>query len=111
MLSVPAAAPLSRRFRVERTTEQHMTIPKRYGSSLLGDAGADLSGTSAVPGVQQEAVAGPFALVALSSRFPAIADLLRLAVSPEYADARWRPQPPPGSRGSASTGRFRFSRP
>ncbi|MEO7110226.1 MAG: hypothetical protein ABI183_07310, partial [Polyangiaceae bacterium] len=54
--------------------------------------------------------AGPLALVALSSRFPAVADLLRLAVSPEYADARWRSASSPSPNGP-STGRFRFSRP
>lgn len=58
----------------------------------------------------QDIPAGPLALVALSSRFPAVADLLRLAVSPEYADARWRPASSPNPNGP-STGRFRFSRP
>ena len=34
-----------------------------------------------------------------------LADLLRLAVSPEYADARWHPAAPGSQRGSGSSGR------
>ena len=37
---------------------------------------------------------------------PALADLLRLAVSPEYADARWQPVAPASQRGSKSSSRF-----
>ncbi len=39
---------------------------------------------------------------------PAIADLVRLAVSAEYADARFRPMPEGGPRATLSSGRFRI---
>jgi hypothetical protein len=45
----------------------------------------------------------------LASRSPAFADLIRLAVSPDYADARWQPMPPASQRGTISSGRFRAS--
>ena len=38
----------------------------------------------------------------------ALADLLRLAVSPEYADARWRPMPEGGGRATFPSGRYRL---
>ena len=42
----------------------------------------------------------------LCDRLPALADLLRLAVSPEYAEARWHVVAPASQRGMLSTGRF-----
>ena len=46
----------------------------------------------------------------LCARFGAIADLLRLAASAEYADARWRPLPPASQRGNLlPSGRYKFS--
>ncbi len=48
-------------------------------------------------------------LVPLSAQSPAFADLLRLAISPDYADARWQPMPPASSRGSMRTVRARTS--
>jgi hypothetical protein len=46
----------------------------------------------------------------LCARFGAIADLLRLAVSAAYADARWTPLPPASQRGKLlPSGRYKFS--
>ena len=45
-------------------------------------------------------------LRALCERVPQLADLLRLAVSPEYAEARWHTLAPTSPRGSVSSGRF-----
>jgi hypothetical protein len=42
----------------------------------------------------------------LCAHVPALADLLRLAVSPEYADARWHPVADSAPRGNLSSGRF-----
>jgi hypothetical protein len=45
-------------------------------------------------------------LRSLCEQVPALADLLRLAVSPEYAEARWHPVAPTSPRGSMPSGRF-----
>jgi hypothetical protein len=42
----------------------------------------------------------------LCEEMPMLADLLRLAVSREYADARWHPMPPASSRGKLPSARF-----
>jgi tetratricopeptide (TPR) repeat protein len=48
-------------------------------------------------------------LRALCESLPALADLLRLAVSPEYAEARWHVVAPPPQRGMIPSGRFSLS--
>jgi hypothetical protein len=45
-------------------------------------------------------------LRALCDRVAELADLLRLAVSPEYASARWQAVAPTSQRGTLSSGRF-----
>jgi cellulose synthase operon protein C len=45
-------------------------------------------------------------LRALCESLPSLADLLRLAVSPEYAEARWHVVAPAAQRGTLSSGRF-----
>jgi hypothetical protein len=42
----------------------------------------------------------------LCEEVPALADLLRLAVSPEYASARWHVVAPNAPRCTSSSGRF-----
>jgi len=42
----------------------------------------------------------------LCEEVPALADLLRLAVSPEFASARWHVVAPTAPRGTSSSGRF-----
>ena len=37
-----------------------------------------------------------------------LADLLRLAVSPEYADARWHAEPPGSRQATLSSKGYRF---
>ena len=45
-------------------------------------------------------------LRSLCEELPSLADLLRLAVSPEYAEARWHVVAPTAQRGMLSSGRF-----
>ena len=45
-------------------------------------------------------------LRSLCEEMPALADLLRLAVSPEYAEARWHVVAPASQRGMLPSGRF-----
>jgi hypothetical protein len=49
----------------------------------------------------------PGGLEALAAELPDLADLVRLSVRPEYADARWRPVPQSATRGNFSSGRLR----
>jgi hypothetical protein len=49
----------------------------------------------------------PGGLEALAAELPDLADLVRLSVRPEYADARWRPVPVSATRGNFSSGRLR----
>jgi hypothetical protein len=46
------------------------------------------------------------ALRSLCDELPDLADLLRLAVSPEYAEARWHVVAPTSQRGMLSSGRY-----
>jgi hypothetical protein len=45
-------------------------------------------------------------LGSLCDEVPDLADLLRLAVSPEYAEARWHVVAPASQRGMLSSGRY-----
>jgi hypothetical protein len=58
-----------------------------------------LAESSALAGAETRPAASTASgsLRALCDELPMLADLLRLAVSPEYADARWHAEPP-GSR-------------
>jgi hypothetical protein len=47
-------------------------------------------------------------LRSLCEELPSLADLLRLAVSPEYAEARWHVVAPASQRGMISSGKFKF---
>ena len=47
-------------------------------------------------------------LRSLCEELPSLADLLRLAVSPEYAEARWQVVAPASQRGMISSGKFKF---
>jgi tetratricopeptide (TPR) repeat protein len=49
----------------------------------------------------------PGGLEALCAELPDLADMVRLAVRPEYADARWRPAPQGPTRGNFSSQRLR----
>jgi hypothetical protein len=63
--------------------------------ALLLERGAPVEGLSASGGLRAACI-----------EHPALADLLRLAVSPEYADGRWHPVAPASQRGSISSSRF-----
>jgi hypothetical protein len=54
--------------------------------------------------VRRESISGDELRLLCAEHAP-LADLLRLAVSPEYADARWHPAAPGSPRGSASSSR------
>ena len=51
--AIPAASPLRRWYRVERTATSHMQIPPVYGWRLLANAAADLPGVPYAPTVRQ----------------------------------------------------------
>jgi hypothetical protein len=80
---------------------------RRVGMFLAGDFAYASRMLLAESGAR---VAEPLSLATLPSlceQSPALADLLRLAVSPEYADARWHAVAPSAPRGSmSSSGRF-----
>ena len=84
---------------------------RRVGLFLSGDFGLAVRTYLTDQGHDATALAQEDGLAGLCVRFPMIADLYRLAVSPAYADARWHPTPPQASSGPPSTGRFRFSKP
>ncbi|MEO8877719.1 MAG: hypothetical protein ABI461_19150, partial [Polyangiaceae bacterium] len=68
----------------EAVVEAARQNTRRMGMFVAGDF--ELAVRMFLEEAGHDTPAGPLALVALSSRFPAVADLLRLAISPEYAD-------------------------
>jgi tetratricopeptide (TPR) repeat protein len=79
---------------------------RRVGMFLAGDfafAARTLLAESTHRSVEPPSLA---TLGALCEAEPALADLLRLAVSPEYAAARWHSVTPAPPRGTISSGRF-----
>jgi tetratricopeptide (TPR) repeat protein len=79
---------------------------RRVGLFLSGDFGVAARALVAEGGGDPSSLAsGDLGYIA--SRSAAFADLIRLAVSPDYADARWQPMPPASQRGTISSGRFR----
>jgi tetratricopeptide (TPR) repeat protein len=80
---------------------------RRVGMFLCGDFGyaARVALAESVPRLEDEPTVGT--LQAICATVPSLADLLRLAVSPEYANARWHAVPPAPIRGTASSsGRY-----
>jgi hypothetical protein len=84
---------------------------RRVGFFVSGDFGLAVRTYLAEQGHDPAQLVLDEGLEGLCVRFPVIADLHRLAVSPDYADARWHPMPVHSPNGPPSTGRFRFSRP
>jgi hypothetical protein len=86
----------------------------RAGMFLAGDFGwvarRLLAESSALAGAEtRPAVSNaPGGLRALCEELPMLADLLRLAVSPEYADARWHAEPPGARQTNLSSKGYRF---
>ncbi len=64
---------------------------RRAGLFVAGDLGVALRETCADDGIPLKALDEPNGLAALCSSSPAIADLVRVATSSQYAEARWQP--------------------
>jgi hypothetical protein len=62
---------------------------RRAGLLICGDIAVAVRETLADFGA--ELASEPSGLDALAQRFPDVADLVRLATSPEYAEVRWQP--------------------
>jgi hypothetical protein len=80
---------------------------RRVGMFLTGDFGDAARRVVAAfrrDGAQLETPGG---LLRLCGELPALADLYRLAIRPEYADARWQVPAPSSSR--MSSGHMRIS--
>ncbi len=88
---------------VERSRQSR----RRVGMFLAGDFGYAARVTAADLGLDAAKLhIDDLAVVCRS--FPPLADLVRLAVSPEYADARFRPMPEGAPRATLSSGRYRI---
>jgi hypothetical protein len=81
---------------------------RRVGLFLAGDVGTAVRAVCLEPSVRRTPPASPDDLAKLCVDLPEIADLVRLAVSPEYADARWRVPPDGSSRVKLSSGGLRL---
>jgi tetratricopeptide (TPR) repeat protein len=79
---------------------------RRVGMFLAGDFGWAARTVLAEAPTRAETPLSLTTLRPLCVQVPALADLLRLAISPEYADARWHPVADSSPRGSLSSGRF-----
>jgi hypothetical protein len=80
---------------------------RRTGMFLTGDFGfAARALLGEYLNVDPDDLEQPGALLGYCAQFPSLADLYRLAVRPEYADARWHPVPVTSQRGTISSGRF-----
>jgi hypothetical protein len=78
----------------------------RVGMFLAGDFACAARALLAESSVRGEKVPSLANLRSLCEELPPLADLLRLAVSPEYADARWHPAAPNSSRRTVPPKRF-----
>jgi hypothetical protein len=79
---------------------------RRVGLFLAGDFGTAARALLGEVGARADLVTQPGGLLRYCHEIPALADLLRLAVSPEYAQARWHPVAPTTQRGTISSSRF-----
>ncbi|MCC6216126.1 MAG: hypothetical protein IT376_14775 [Polyangiaceae bacterium] len=75
------------------------TVVRRAGLLAAGDLGVALQEVCAEEGVPWPGPTGPDSLAALAAASPAVADLVRLATSAEYAEVRWQ-FPRPGRAGT-----------
>jgi tetratricopeptide (TPR) repeat protein len=79
---------------------------RRVGMFLAGDFGWAARTVLAEAATRADTPLSLATLRTVCIQVPALADLLRLAVSPEYADARWHPVADSTPRGNLSSGRF-----
>ncbi|MBV9948465.1 MAG: hypothetical protein JOZ69_16560, partial [Myxococcales bacterium] len=89
----------------EDLVEAALQSGRRVGMFLAGDFGCAARSLLA-EAVRLDPVPSPQALRELCLAVPALADLLRLAVRAEYADARWHAAPPAAPRRTPSSRRF-----
>ncbi|HEY6560437.1 MAG TPA: hypothetical protein VI072_24300, partial [Polyangiaceae bacterium] len=66
------------------------TATRRAGLFVAGDLAVAVRETCADENIPADLLAAPNGLSALCSSSPAVADLVRLATSPEYAETRWQ---------------------
>jgi hypothetical protein len=86
--------------------ERALHSGRRVGLFLAGDFATAARGLLSERTIDPDSLVAQGALEAACARIPPLADLLRLAVSPEYAEARWHPVAPASQRGTMSSGRF-----
>jgi hypothetical protein len=79
---------------------------RRVGMFLAGDFATAARSLLSEAGFRVEETPSLATLRSLCDRVAELADLLRLAVSPEYASARWQAVAPTSQRGTLSSGRF-----
>jgi hypothetical protein len=92
---------------LDETLERTRQAERRVGMFLTGDFGFSVRLLLAEGLGSADSEPSPRSLRQLCAIHPSILDLFRLAVSPEYADARWRPGSPSShSRLRVASGRF-----
>jgi len=92
--------------RFELLVERARQSGRRVGLFLTGDFGfAARALVREQASLRPEALSSPGGLAVACAQIPALADLFRLAVRAEYADARWHPETPMSRR--LSSGRIR----
>ncbi len=79
---------------------------RRVGMFLAGDFACAARVVVAEMAPHLEPSLSTANLRSLCDELPALADLVRLAISREYADARWHVVAPPSQRGTMPSGRF-----
>jgi hypothetical protein len=79
---------------------------RRVGMFLAGDFAWAARQLLADSAVEPASALSLYTLGSLCRQLPALADLLRLAVSSEYAEARWHVVAPASQRGMLTSGRF-----
>lgn len=90
---------------LELVLERARQSGRRIGMFLTGDfAHAARALVAEYPLVDASDLERPGGLARLCTELPALADLYRLAVRPEYADARWHVPPPMSQRFPFNTG-------
>jgi hypothetical protein len=89
----------------ELVVERANQSGRRVGMFLTGDfAHAARTVLSEYPALDEADLARPGGLERLCDALPSLADLFRLAVTPEYADARWHVPTPQSMRLPSTTG-------
>jgi hypothetical protein len=76
--------------RYETALSSAKTATRRAGLFVAGDITVAVRETCADENIPTKALEEPNGLSALCASSPALADLVRLATSPEYAETRWQ---------------------